>query len=80
MITTATKEKVTASCRMCGKAETFEVFSENLRAWQQREMLAQDAFPEIPAATVELMISGTCGTCWTEMFGPMDDEELEDEE
>tara|TARA_Y100000385_G_scaffold291973_1_gene374966 strand:- start:19115 stop:19357 length:243 start_codon:yes stop_codon:yes gene_type:complete len=80
MIATTTKEKITAGCRMCSKTETFEVCSDNLIAWQQREMLAQDAFPELPVATVELMISGTCGTCWKEMFGPMDDEELEDEE
>lgn len=75
-----TKEKLTVSCRMCSKTETLEVCSDNLRAWQQREMLAQDAFPNLPAAKIELMISGTCGTCWKEMFEPMDDDDLEEDE
>ena len=74
------KEKMTVGCRMCGNTETVEVCSDNLKAWQQRNMLAQEAFPDLPRETLEMMISGTCGTCWKEMFGTMDDEELEEDE
>jgi hypothetical protein len=37
-------------------------------------MYAQDAFPHLTADERELLISGTCGSCFNAMF-PEDDEE-----
>ena len=64
-----------ATCRRCGKFESFEASPDKLQSWLRKEILVQDAFPDIPASTREMLVSGTCGTCWKDMFGPMEDDE-----
>jgi hypothetical protein len=37
-------------------------------------MFMQDIFPDLPIGDRELLISGTCNTCWQKMFGNDEDE------
>jgi len=37
--------------------------------------LVQEIFPDFSIGDRELLISGTCNTCWQELFGSDEDEE-----
>jgi len=41
-----------------------------------RAPLVQDAFPDLPAAEREFIISGILPDIWDEQFKPMDDDEI----
>ena len=64
---------VNVPCRRCQTVTALTVDPDAFAAWQRREKLAQDAFPHLTVAERELLISATCGTCWTELFGDEDD-------
>jgi len=72
--------QTTCTCRKCGNNFEFEIDAEKFTAWQNGEMLIQDALPDLSAGERELLISGTCDACWKEMFGSMDEEDEDDEE
>ena len=61
------------SCRMCGEEHILTVTEEQFHNWQ-RGMKVQDAFPNMPAADRELLISRTCSKCWDKLF-PEDEED-----
>jgi len=42
-------------------------------AWESG-VLIQEALPMLNAGQREMLISGTCDDCWTEMFGEPEDE------
>jgi hypothetical protein len=65
--------KVDSTCRSCKKIKTLEVNEEGFTAWKNREKLIQDALPELDKDDRELLISGTCGTCFSKMFGTCDE-------
>ena len=62
---------VVVDCRMCQEFYQIPATPE-----QQEEMdkpraerkFMQDIFPELPIEDRELLISGTCGTCWDKLF------------
>ena len=58
---------VAVHCRRCLKETDLQVDLEKFVAWQQGELI-QNALPELDADQRELLISGTCPTCWDEMF------------
>ena len=58
---------VAVPCRCCQKVTDLQVDLEKFVAWQQGELI-QNALPELDADQRELLISGTCPTCWDEMF------------
>ena len=60
---------VLASCRMCSKQHIFDLPKVNVQSWLDRNMLIQNAFPKLSREERELLISGTCGKCFTELFG-----------
>ncbi len=64
---------VAVPCRLCQQVTDLSVNIEGFIAWQGGEFI-QDALPELSADERELLISGTCPTCWEEMF-PSDEEE-----
>lgn len=68
-------EEVSFTCRCCGNDKVLEVDINKFYQWQSRKLLAQNAFPHLSAPDRELIISGTCGLCWQDMFGSDDDEE-----
>jgi predicted metal-binding protein len=66
---------VTVACMGgCDKPHEVHVDTSAYLAYKAGE-LAQRAFPTMSADQRELLISGTCGTCWNEMFPPEEEED-----
>jgi hypothetical protein len=60
---------VDVPCHFCKEATALTVSVQGLADWQNGELI-QNALPELNADQRELLISGTCGTCWDGMFPP----------
>ena len=58
---------VAVPCRSCQQVTDLQVDLEGFVKWQQGELI-QNALPELDADQRELLISGTCPTCWDELF------------
>ena len=63
-------------CRMCNKDYALKVKTEDHTDYVSNGKLIQLAFPYLSAGERELIISGICDTCFTDMF--KDDEEDEE--
>ena len=63
-------------CPICGKVNEIEVNEADYLDWNDG-MLAQDAFPYLPADVREMLISGICPSCWNRMFCVDEEEEEE---
>lgn len=59
-------------CRVCETPYTFVVMPDQLEAWLSGAFV-QDAFPNMPPEWREMLISGTCPSCFDDMF-PIGDE------
>ena len=55
-------------CSHCSTPTTLELDPEKVARWRQGELI-QRVFPEMSANLRELLISRTCGKCWSDMFG-----------
>ena len=60
--------EVLTFCPFCGHAHGVSVNEDDYWDWQDGA-LAQDAFPYLPAADREMLITGICPTCWEDSFG-----------
>ncbi len=69
--------EIGVDCVHCGDQFDMVVPIHGLIAWKEG-MLIQDAMPELSADERELLISGTCGKCWDEMFPECWDEMFPD--
>jgi len=62
---------VVVDCRMCQEffyiPATLEQQEEMDKPRSERKFM-QDIFSELPIEDRELLISGTCGTCWDKLF------------
>ena len=63
---------VAVPCRLCDTVHDLTVNVEGFVSWQAGEFI-QDALPELSCDERELLISGTCSTCFDELF-PSEDE------
>ena len=63
---------VYADCSICGKTKPLHVNSEGFKQWVNKLQLIQIALPELDKTDRELLISQTCGDCWTNLFGSDD--------
>lgn len=66
-------------CAICKATYEFEVPLSGLNR-RAGGALIQDAFPSLAPPIRELMVSRTCPSCWQELFGLEDDDEIADEE
>ena len=64
---------VVSRWQKCGDRQTVLVKKTDLRAWKNGEYI-QNAMPYLNVDERELLISGTCGPCFDNMF-PDEDEE-----
>jgi len=64
MYGTNRNQMLTPRCVVCGKVVALRVDPEDVERWHNGT-LVQDAFPYLDAAERELLISGTCGECWS---------------
>jgi len=65
-------------CLKCNKLFHIPATDEQIQELDKprsERMFMQDIFPELSIADRELLISGTCDTCWNEMFPEEDDNE-----
>ena len=69
---------IVVECHDCGKPQELTVPAENYLPWR-RGAYVQDALSMLNSDQRELLISGTCPTCWDNLFGG-DDEEGDDTE
>jgi hypothetical protein len=63
-----TNGTVSANCRWCNGHYILAVCAEDVKRWRDGELI-QNAMPYLSADERELLISGTCGTCFDKMFG-----------
>ena len=62
-------------CRICNCESALLIFPSDLESWYNGTLI-QKAMPYLDADERALLISGTCGKCWDEMFGTdLDDDE-----
>ena len=59
---------VSRTCRSCSESISLMVNGQDVVDWKGGKYI-QDAMPYLSAAERELLISGTCGTCFDKMFG-----------
>ena len=62
-------------CTVCGEYEVWSLDRQAVESWQAGENI-QRAFPDMPAADREVLISGTHPACWDKLFP---EEEREDD-
>ena len=67
-----TKSEFGVDCRICGEAYSVLAHEIDVCHWQDG-VLIQEAMPYLTASERELLISGTCDNCLTEMFGTEED-------
>lgn len=70
------KVSIPVNCKICGTKHILNVPYEGHRLWRSGVHI-QNALPTLSPDERELLISGTCGTCWDKMF-PADPEEDSD--
>ena len=61
----------TRPCFHCGATSEVEVTASDF-ARRQAGATVQEAFPEMPVDTREMLVSGTHPACWITMFGEDD--------
>ena len=62
------------TCKYCRTEYSIVAEREDMEAWLSGDRYIQDCLAYLSAGDRELLISGTCDTCWKNMYG-IDDEE-----
>ena len=60
--------KVTRRCNTCAQIIEFEVTPEQWKRWNNGA-LVQSAFPHLDPGQREILLSGTCGSCFDKLLG-----------
>ena len=60
---------VAVDCIRCKERQHITTKTEDLDSWENGELI-QNAMPYLTADEREVLISGVCGTCFDNMFGP----------
>ena len=64
----------TPPCPSCGQATDIKVDLDRLLAWKGG-LHIQDAFPNLSAATRELLLTGFHSDCWSKMIAATEDDD-----
>jgi len=59
-------------CRMCGETTEIHLNKKDFDMWKKGKPI-QDALHYLSADQRELLLSGTCGTCFDKLFPPESD-------
>jgi len=65
-------------CRQCGTVVQITVLGPDYEKWEEGELI-QNAMPYLSPGEREILISGTCGPCFEQMFGEGEDDEYGDD-
>ena len=60
---------IDVKCNMCKETTQITVPFAKLQRWLKFGDYIQDVFPELTPDNRELLISGTCPTCFKKLFG-----------
>ena len=71
-------QSVEVQCKHCGAIYSLLVNPNDLISWQAGKGYIQDLLGYLSAGERELLISGTCDSCWTNMFGDDEDDEYDE--
>lgn len=74
-ITENNRHHVIKTCDCCGIRYDLYICYEDLFAWQNREGFIQDLMPYLTDGERELIMTGTCGTCFDLMFDALEENE-----
>ena len=66
---------LTPDCPICGVSSDIMVDFDMYKAWCNKEILVQDAFPHMSKEEREVLMTGTHPDCWTIMWAGFDDDE-----
>lgn len=61
--------EIECTCPFCGETHIVVVDTIDYIAWENGNVLAQNAFPYLSADEREMLISGICSQCWEKTFG-----------
>lgn len=64
-------------CNICGVSYSILYNREDMIDWLAGKDFIQELMPYLSAAERELLISGTCGSCFDKMFPPLDTDDDE---
>lgn len=67
IMSTTIQKEITAECRMCDYTIKIPITDEQMKKYQNGESI-QNVLPHVSPGNRELLISGTCGTCFDKMF------------
>jgi len=65
-------------CKLCGLVYSILLNEQDYDDWQDHKGHIQNLLSYLTAAERELLISGTCDSCWKKLY-PNDDEEISHE-
>ena len=65
---TETRTTLTVMCSHCGQGKPMSINAGDYLRWQGGE-LVQIAMPYLSKQDRELLVSRTCGECWSNLFG-----------
>ena len=68
MVALHRNDMIQAVCLHCKKSSELAVNKQDIIDWTGGKYI-QDALPYLSSDDRELLISGTCGKCWEDMFG-----------
>tara|TARA_B100001778_G_C18442661_1_gene563065 strand:+ start:63 stop:299 length:237 start_codon:yes stop_codon:yes gene_type:complete len=71
------KKPFSIPCKLCGNIYKIFFNEEDFDDWQSGKGYIQELLHYLTAAERELLISGTCDTCWKAMYG---EEDLDDDD
>jgi hypothetical protein len=74
MIAASNRRPMSISCSRCGAEYSVMVNPEDVIRWQAGHGYIQEVMPYLSASEREMFISGTCDTCWNNLFGSDDEE------
>lgn len=69
-IITDTHGVIHAKCVSCRESTPLEVTPAELNRFLETEVSIQDCFPNMARDYREMLISGFCPKCWTNLFKP----------
>lgn len=59
---------VVTTCPVCHAQHAMKVNADAYKAWQNRELPIQEAFPDMSVDDREILKTGICPQCWDVMF------------
>lgn len=74
-ITNNRNDHATIACVHCGNLYTMFYNREDMVDWLSGSLPIQNALPYLSDSERELLLSGTCGSCFDSMFSSIDNDE-----